>query len=737
VPAGRGEPPRRRVPRRDPAEPTVLPLRRHAGTDGGRSPISDARRYTPRGRTVRDGGAGRDPFRPALELLHGEPDPVPAKPAAPRKAAPRKAAPRKAAPRKAAPRTAPPQPARSAPARKPAPARKAAGRPTVGKAAPTPPRRRPVRKPRRPLRLGEPASRLRVGTVVVLVLFTIIAGRLVMLQLTDARQYALAGLRDRLVTTTLFAPRGAIYDRDRNVLAHSVEARYVFADPSLIKAEDVPRIADALRGLLGVSASELTRKLGTKIRPNGSKDEFEYLARGVDIAVGNQVMALNLPGIGIGRDERRWAPGHDLAANLLGFASSSGGAGDGLTGRYGLEAGFDDLLAGTDGSRTFEVGQGLQGAQIPTGYQDEKPAHPGSSLQLTIDGSLQYKVQELLAKRMVAVNADFGSAVVLDVRTGEVLAQASYPSYDVDAPGSAGTAALLDANTQVVVDPGSVHKVITLGAGLQSGTITADSTITLPGPTIVKGDQPYRDTTPLPAGTRITLPGILAYSSNVGTISVASMMPAQTLYDFQRQFGLGGPTHEGIPGEAPGLVQPPANWSGSSYGSIPIGLGVSVTPLQMAAVYATIANGGVYVQPHLVKATVSPDGAVHPAAAPVTRRVLSEENAATLRQDLEAVVTAKGATGHSAAVPQYRVAGKTGTGSLVRDGRYAPGEVASFIGMAPVEAPRYLIAVFAHSPGGEGGAVAAPAFKEMMQFTLLHYGVPPTGNPIPTFTLTR
>jgi cell division protein FtsI (penicillin-binding protein 3) len=695
-------------------------LGRRTGT-APRSGLADARRYTPRGRTVREGGgAGQDPLRPALELL-SEPAPTPS--VSPPKSSGQKVPGQKAALRNAA--------VRKAPAR-----RVSAGKAPVGKVAPRP-RTRPVRKPARPVRLGDPIKRLRIGTVVVIVLFTVIAGRLVMLQLTDARQLALAGLRDRLVTTTLFAPRGAIYDRDHNVLAHSVEARYVFADPSLITAKDVPKIADELRGLLGVPASELTRKLSTKVRTDGSKDEFEYLARGVDISIGNQVMALNLPGIGIGRDERRWAPGHDLAANLLGFASSSGGEGDGLTGRYGLEAGFDSLLAGTDGSRTFEVGLGLQGAEIPTGYQEEKAPRPGSSLELTIDGSLQYEIQQLLAKRMAAVNADFGSAVVLDVHTGEVLAQASYPNYDVDAPGNATPAEMVDANTQVVVDPGSVHKVITLGAALQSGVIKADSTVTLPGWTITKGDTTYEDTTPMPRGTQITIPGILAYSSNVATITVASMMPAQTLYDFQKQFGLGVSTNEGMPAEAPGLVQPPSNWSGSSYGSIPIGEGVSVTPLQMAAVYATIANGGLYVQPHLVKATISPDGTVHPAADPATRQVLSAQNAATLRADLEAVVTAKGATGRSAAIPQYRVAGKTGTGQMVKDGKYIPGEVASFIGMAPVENPRYVIAVFAHSPDGEGGAVAAPAFKDMMAFTLLHYGVPPTGDPVPTFTLTR
>jgi cell division protein FtsI (penicillin-binding protein 3) len=289
----------------------------------------------------------------------------------------------------------------------------------------------------------------------------------------------------------------------------------------------------------------------------------------------------------------------------------------------------------------------------------------------------------------------------------------------------------------VVVDPGSVHKVITLAAGLQSGAIRADSALTLPRSWIVKGDATYADTTPLRPGTLITLPGILAYSSNVGTIGVADRMSPQTLYDYQLKFGLGAATGEGIPGEAPGLVQPPDRWSGSSYGSIPIGMGVSATPLQMAAVYATLANNGVYVQPRLIKATIGPDGTVHPAPAGGTRQVVSAATAATLRQALEAVVTAPGATGHAAAVSGYRVAGKTGTGKKVENGKYVDGDVASFIGMAPVEAPQYVIAVFAHSPSGEGGAVAAPAFREMMGFTLRYFQVPPTGAKPPIFVLTR
>jgi cell division protein FtsI (penicillin-binding protein 3) len=256
-------------------------------------------------------------------------------------------------------------------------------------------------------------------------------------------------------------------------------------------------------------------------------------------------------------------------------------------------------------------------------------------------------------------------------------------------------------------------------------------------PSIRVADRSYPDTHPQKCGTQMTVPGILAYSSDVGTITVASHLPPQTLYDYQRSLGLGQPTGEGMPGEAGGLVQPPNRWSGTSYGSIPIGLGVSVTPLQMAAVYATIANGGVYVQPNLIKGTISPDGKTHPAAAAKTHRVFSEQTAATLRQDLEAVVTVPHATGHSAAIPGYRVAGKTGTGMYVKNGHYAPGDVASFIGMAPADAPRYVIAVVAYTPGGEGGTVAAPAFAQMMQFTLRLFHVPPTGTTPPTFAVTK
>lgn len=574
--------------------------------------------------------------------------------------------------------------------------------------------------------LADPVRRLRLATAIIVAMFLIIAGRLVQLQVTDASAYAAEGLSTRLESVDLPAPRGSILDRDGAVLAGSVEARYVFADPGLV--ENPSATADALRTVLGVPRSELLPKLAPHRRADGSVVRFEYLARGVDVPVGSAVSALRLPGIGVRRDERRVVPGHDLAANLIGFTGRD------LTGLAGLEARYDEVLRGVDGQRSFEIGQPdgevSLDREIPGGYHSEVPARPGSSLLLTIDRDLQFEIQRMLGARMRQIKATTGSALVLDVRTGEVLAQASYPFYDAADPFAYQPANRGDMASDLAVDPGSVHKAVVFAACLEEGLVSAESSV-LVAPSIRKGDTTFTDTHRLPRPTKLTLPGILAWSSNVGTITLADRLGAQRLYEYQRRFGLGELVEEGLPGESAGLVQPPARWSGSSYGSIPIGMGVSVTPVQMAAVYAAIANGGVWVRPHLVRSVMAADGSVSAAPTPPTRQVISAKNAAALRTMLEAVVTVPGATGRSATVRNYRVAGKTGTGKLVRDGRYVPGEVASFVGMAPADAPRYVIAVFAHTAGGEGGVVAGPAFAEMMEYTLHHYRVAPTGTKPP------
>jgi cell division protein FtsI (penicillin-binding protein 3) len=347
---------------------------------------------------------------------------------------------------------------------------------------------------------------------------------------------------------------------------------------------------------------------------------------------------------------------------------------------------------------------------------------------------LQYRVQEVLAERLVQADATFGAAVVLDVATGEVLAQASYPGYDLGEPDAVPAADRADAATTRVFDPGSSHKPLVIGAALEEGVVGPEDSLVI-DPTIHKGDQLFQDAIPHAAGTRMSLAAILAFSSNVGTIQIADRLGPEKLYEYQRAFGLGEPTGLGVPSEASGALLPPDQWYESSYGSVPIGHSVDVTTLQMAAAYATIANHGVWQTPRLVQAVVAPDGTQTHPVEPVTRRVLSPETAGSLLRLLEAVVTVPGGTGQAAAVENYRVAGKTGTGKLVVDGQYAPGDVASFVGMAPAEDPRYVIAVVAHTPSGGGGEVASPAFREMMGFTLDHYRVPPATTDPPTFEL--
>jgi cell division protein FtsI (penicillin-binding protein 3) len=681
------------------------------------SRITEARGYHPRGRTVGEPDSadpGPTAGRPNLRLVTGTGTPTPRRRTTPPAAGPSTSDTRTAA------RTTARTPAARAAAVRRSDRRRLVTVASGGSARRDAPR---VELPK----LANPNQRLRATLALVLVVLVVLGGRLVQFQFTDGAAYAAAGLSLRLQPVDLPAPRGSIMDRNLAVLAGSNEARYVFVDPALVK--DPAAVVDALSPILGIPRSDLLPKVTPHTYDDGTAARFEYLARGITVPMGNAVSALKIAGIGVRRDETRLVPGHDLAANLIGYTGSD------LTGLGGLEESYNDLLRGVDGKRTYEIGQPDGPVdldqEIPGGYHEETPARPGSSLVLTIDRDLQFEIQRMLGAKMQQEKASVGAAVVLDVRTGEVLAQASYPFFDAANPFASDPADRGDNASGYVVEPGSVHKGIVFAACLQQGVVAPTDALLVPT-SITKGSTTFTDThwhrTP-----NLTLPEILAWSSNVGTIELADKLGPDKLYQYQRAFGLGDKTDEGLPGESGGLVQPPANWSPDSHGSIPIGHGVSVTPLQMAAVYATIANGGVYVEPHLVKSIVAPDGTVTPTRAPTTRRVISAENAATLRTMLEAVVTADGGTGHSAAIADYRVAGKTGTGREIQNGQPIPGEVGSFVGMAPADAPRYVIAVFTHTPGGEGGAVAGPAFSEMMNFTLLHYAVAPTGTPLPTF----
>jgi cell division protein FtsI (penicillin-binding protein 3) len=582
-----------------------------------------------------------------------------------------------------------------------------------------------------PPRLANSTRRLRIGAAVALSMFVMIGVRLVVLQVASSPADAarLIELReDRLAEVKLPAARGSILDRDGTVLAHSVEARFVAADPALV--QDPVRTAAILSPLIGVAQSKLIPLLTPHNRPGGGQSRFEYLAQGVDISVGERIAAMkDLKGIVVKEDERRDEPGADLAANLIGFTGADN------SGLEGLEARYDSLLRGTDGERIFEIGKGDLNKQIPGGYEKYTEPQPGTSLQLTIDGDLQYEVQGILKAQAQKWKATMAGAVVLDVKTGEVLAQASYPSYNAAKPQDYSPTDREDVPTSIVADPGSVHKAFIFGAALQEGLITPDSTLAI-GPALERGGYVFKDSHRQPKGTLMTMPGLLALSSNVGTILIGDKLGKQRVYEYQQKFGLGRATNEGMPGEATGRILTPDEWSASASGSVPIGMSVDATLVQMAAGYAAIANNGLYVQPHLIQSMISGrDGEVTQAGPPETHRVLSPQVAAELRLMLEAVVDNTDATGTQAAVTGYRVAGKTGTGKRLIDGQYTSANYGSFIGMAPADNPRYVVAVSADVPVGTGGDVAAPAFSEMMSRALLHNRVPPSSTKAPTFRI--
>lgn len=558
----------------------------------------------------------------------------------------------------------------------------------------------------------------------MLVALALLGARLVQLQLVSGTAYAEVAERQRRVVTTLPAPRGAITDRSGTALAMTVQARAVTAQPRLIADAECPpgatrpcspaTVARALAPLLGQPVAELTEKL--------SRDSaFVYLARGLDPEVGNRVRDLRLVGVDVEPEPQRLHPGGDLAANVVGFTNREG------KGAAGVESGWEKVLTGRDGRSVAEVDRG--GRVIPSGDSRRTEPVPGRDVQLTLDRDLQWYAQRLLGQRVEETQAASGSVVVLDVRTGEVLALASAPTYDADDPGASppehrGNPAVTD-----LYDPGSVNKVIVAAAALEAGVVTPDTVLTVPysqkfGAKLVTDSHGHPT-------ERYTFNGVIMQSSNVGTVQVAEKLGPQRVYDALRAFGFGERTGVGLPGEPAGLVPRPEDWSGSSLGTIPIGQGVSVTALQVASVYQTVANGGVRVAPRIVKGTTDEEGRLVPAPAAPQKRVIRAETAAALQPMLEGVVSTEG-TAPLAAIPGYRIAGKTGTADRLVDGRYDGSYTSSFVGYAPADRPDVVTAVVLQGTGTKeyyGGTVAGPVFKGVTGFALRSRAVPPTGAP--------
>ncbi|MFF9910945.1 penicillin-binding transpeptidase domain-containing protein [Streptomyces sp. NPDC013457] len=647
-------------------------------------------------------------------------------------------------PPKEPPRRRVPGPAGPARPVRPRPAAARSGGARSG--APRRPASRPPARPKvRTIRLGSPKPRLRLVSLGLTLVMLVFVVRLLQVQAVDASALAAKAEAHRYQEYTLSAERGEITDRSGIALAASVDAYDITADPKLFtpeesKVQDAPEQAAALLApLLGKEPADLAKKLRTP------KSRYTLLARKQTPQVWNQIKDLKkvygqkskpseggngvnlLGGILSEPSSKRVYPNGELAAGILGYVNAEGrGAG-------GLESMLDKDLAGQEGKIRFaESG----GRQVPTAGSRGTPAVPGSDIELTIDRDIQWAAQQAITEQVEKSKADRGYVIVQNTRTGEVLAMANAPGFDPNDLSAANAAAMGNAALQDAYEPGSTSKVMSMAAVLEEGAATPGTHVVVPN-RLHRGDRLFKDDIDHPTWY-LTLNGVLAKSSNIGTILATGQLgdtqaeSNRVLHSYLRKFGIGSPSGLGYPGETPGILAKPENWSTSQQYTIPFGQGLSVNAMQAASVYSTIANGGVRIEPTLVRGTKGPDGRFTPAPAPKETRVVSEKTARTVAQMLESVVGDEEGTGTKARIPGYRVAGKTGTANRVDPelGRYK-GYTASFAGFAPADDPQITVYCAIQNPTKGsyfGGQICGPIYKKVMEFALKTLHVAPTGS---------
>jgi cell division protein FtsI (penicillin-binding protein 3) len=532
--------------------------------------------------------------------------------------------------------------------------------------------------------------------------------RLGVLQVRESGTYEALGVEQRVRTELLSAQRAEIVDRNGSPLAITLDARDVYANPALVT--DPAGEAASLARVLGLNRTDLTAVLRT---PDTT---FAYVERGVSIDLANQIADLALPGIGILPSEKRYYPSGSIASQVVGVTNVDG------TGITGLERQYDASLAGTPGERTVELS--AMGQEIAGGVQVDQEPTPGPDLELTIDRQMQFQTQVYLRQAVAANHAKGGTVIVMDPRTGEIYAMATYPTFDPNAFSAADPSTLVNRAVTDTWEPGSVNKTITAAAALSSGIVRPTDTFQVAGTRTIEG-YTIHDAEPHGVET-MTLGDIIAHSSNVGISLVADRVGNQRLGKTFHAFGYGQPTGVGFPGEAAGLIEPSDQWSDITRATVSFGASVAVSPLQMAAVYATIANGGTYVRPSLVRATVASDGVATLEPPAPRHRVLPRATSKELTEMLAYAV--QDGTGYNAQIAGYQVAGKTGTAKKVDSrGKYIDRYVASFIGFLPASRPRVVIAAILDEPDTVyGGVAAAPLFQHIARYAIQRLGIEPS-----------
>lgn len=566
-------------------------------------------------------------------------------------------------------------------------------------------------------------SRLNIGFLLIAMVTSVFAARLFQLQGIDASQYAAQARAVGAVQEILPATRGSITDRNGAPLAESLDGLMIVADPTKT-APDAADIAGVLADRLGLDYIEAVRNL------TWPETRFRYVARRIPSTRATEVVKeldrRGYRGIDTRRDPLRSYPSRDVAANLVGFMNAEGEAAE------GAELLFDQLLAGKDGSATYDVGGGNR---IPLGDNSTVQPRDGADLALTIDRDVQWYTQRVLRQTVEDAGGESGSAVVLDRATGELLALADYPTFDPNVATQRAKEKLGSRAIREVYEPGSVQKVLTVSALIDAGLVTPLTRLVVPreirssGKRI--GDYFEHDT------LRLTLTGVLAKSSNIGTVLASRELGSRRFHGYLRGFGLGTRTGLEGYGESAGLLSPYQEWLQLNRDNIAFGQGLAVTAVQMAAAVNTIANSGTWVQPSLIKGKATTAyGLTLGSEVADRRQVVTADTARQVTEMMEMVTDPDDGTAPMAGIKGYRVAGKTGTAQVADPdcGCYSTEDfTVSFAGFAPADDPRFTVYVVVHRPrdNGGGGSTAGPAFRKITTYLLQKYAVPPTGTPAP------
>jgi cell division protein FtsI (penicillin-binding protein 3) len=560
--------------------------------------------------------------------------------------------------------------------------------------------RPPTRRPRGRGSNPNPARLVDRRVGLLFALFLVLLG-LAALRATWIGTVRAGDLADRAVSQqiedlTVNARRGTITDRNGIELAVSEDSVTVFGHPILI--DDPARVAARLAPLIGRTESELLEKLSDK------DSTFVYLRRKMDATLGQRIEDLGIEGIGTVVEPKRTYPQGHLASQVLGMVGTDN------TGLAGLEYSRDDQLHGKDGKRRLvkdALGE-------PISMVEVERSEPGEDLQLTLDARIQERTEAVLAEIGQTYTPEGATAVVMDPRSGAILALANWPRVDANNPDGAPEYARRNRAIQANYEPGSTFKAFTVAGAIEEGLVTPETTLSVP-PLIQVADRTVGEAHDGGGGT-FSVADILAQSSNVGSVMIGLKLGAKRFDRWVRRFGFGKPTGVDLPGEEGGIVLRPENYSGSSMGNMPIGQGIAVTPMQMASAYTAIANNGVMRRPYVIEGN-----------RPPPKRVLSRRTAGEVAAMLEGVLAA-GGTAEEASVDGYTLAGKTGTAEKAIKGGYSKTDfIASFIGFAPAKNPRLLVAVMVDTPRGDiyGGTVAAPAFERIVEFALPYLKIPP------------